>query len=59
METWLYSPSPHGLAPQAHHFEPHNLQRKRQQVFQPLEVRVFFMQEHEHLLGQIFGGIPR
>ncbi len=47
------------LAPLRHDLKAHNLQRKRQQVFGPVQVRVFFMQEHEHLLSQILGGVPR
>ena len=59
METWVYSPAPHRFPPLAHDFKPHNLQGERQQVFRTLQVRVFFMQQHEHLLRQIFGGVPR
>ena len=50
---------PHGFSALAHDFKTHNLQRERQQVFRALEVCVFFMQKHEHLLCQIFGDIPR
>ena len=47
------------LSPPAHHFIPDNLQGKRQQVLGAIEVSVFFVQEHEHLLRQVFGGLPR
>ena len=50
---------PRGLAPQTHQLESDNLQCQRQQFFRALEVRVLFMQQHEHLLGYIFGGFPR
>ena len=49
----------HVLAPQAQRLIAQNLKGQRHQVFQAVEVGVFFVQQNEHLLRQVFGDIPR
>ncbi len=41
-----------------HHLETDDFERKREQIFQPLQVPVFLMQQDQDFLRQILGGIP-
>jgi hypothetical protein len=50
---------PYRLAALAHDLETHDLEGKGQQVFHAFQVGVLFVQQQEHLLGQILGGVPR
>ena len=46
------------FASYGHHFEARGLQGDGQEIFHPVEVRVLFVDDHEHLLRQIVGRIP-
>ena len=41
------------------HLEPQDLKRKGNQLGQLCHVRIFFMEDYQHLLSQIFGLCPR
>ncbi len=38
--------------------EAQDLERKRKQIFQPVKVPVLLMQQDQHFLRQILGGVP-